>query len=475
MPINIPKRPSDDRMPLHGYQKIAREFILTRSSCALWLDMGLGKTATTLAALYDLNCPCHVLIVAPKVIARSTWIDEINRWNLPLRTCSLIDDARGKQLTKAKRLELYAQIPDMPPTLFFINRELIPQLVDATPKDGWPFPIVVLDEAQGFKSHKSSRFKALKKVRPQIKKMIELTGTPMPNSLHDLWSQIYLLDDGARLGKTVSAFRSRWFFPGLIVNNKPVTYNPRAGAEKEVQALIRDVTLSMENTALKLPPLTINDIKVQMDAKERALYDTMMKDRILTLDSGTEVAAESAAILQMKLSQLASGAIYTDEEHNYETVHTHKADWTLRIMEQTPTPILVAYYFKTDVIELAKFFEQEGAPYKIFDGSPETIRAWNAGQIPALFIQPLSAGFGVNLQSGGHTLIWYTLPWSLEAYQQTNARLYRQGQTSPVVIHRLIMERSIDEKVRLALDQKDISQKALLDAVKYAIGSNAKP
>lgn len=468
-PASIPHRPSDDLLPLHEYQRIAREYILTRPSCALWLDMGLGKTLVTLAALYDLNCPCHVLIVAPKVIARSTWTNEIKNWNLPLRTCSLITNERGTQLTKKKRLELYAEVPNMPPTLFFLNRELLPQIVDATPKGAWPFPVVVLDEAQGFKSHSSSRFSALKEMLPYIQKVIELTGTPMPNSLHDLWAQAYLLDQGARLGKNITTFRNRWLVPGVIVNEIPVTYNPRPGAFDDVKSRMEGVALSMKNTLLKLPSLTMNDIRITMEDKERKLYDKLMKTKVIQLDSGDEVAAENPAVLQSKLSQMASGSLYVDEDHNFETIHELKVDWTQRIVEQTPTPTLVAYWFKTDLYALQRRFDEENMPYRVFDGKPETIDAWNAGRIKTMFIQPMSAGFGVNLQQGGHTLVWYTIPWSLEAYMQTNARLYRQGQTEPVVIHRLLMSRSIDMKIRRSLDEKDMSQESLLNAVRYAI------
>lgn len=462
---------SDEFIPLLPHQRFARDFVIQHPACALWLEMGLGKSLITLSALYDLNCPGHVLIIAPKTIARATWISEIKKWKIPIRTCSLIDNAKQRPLKKDDREALWDKVPEMPPTVFFINRELVVRLVNhyAAKRIPWPFPIVVIDEAQSFKSHRSSRFQALSKMKPYIARIIELTGTPAPNGPHDLWSQIYLLDGGFRLGKNVTTFRNRWFLPGIVADGVPLTYNPLPHAANEITHSVADIVISMKNDLLDLPPFTENDIIISLDDTERKRYQKMKKDHVLPLADGDAVIAKNAAVLQAKLSQMASGAIYTDEDGNFERIHDKKLDFVTYIIEDTPTPVLIAYYYKSDKAMIAERLEKEGIEFEVFDGTPQMINRWNAKEIPVMLLQPASAGYGLNLQEGGHTLIWYTLPWALEAYQQTNARLYRQGQTEPVIAHRLIIEHTVDEKLKNVLNKKEITQDDIMDIVRTEV------
>lgn len=333
----------------------------------------------------------------------------------------------------------------------------------------WIFPFVILDEAQSFKSYTSARFKALKKVRPQIRRLVELTGTPSPNGLMDLWSQIYLLDQGERLGRTITEYRNAYFIPGLVMNGYPVQWKPKPGAEDAIYSRISDIVISMKNTALRLPPLTFNNVKVYMEPDELKLYKEMKKEFMLTFENGdddpTEVIAANAAVLSAKLRQMASGALYTDEEHNYKIIHRRKLEHVAYLLRSTSTPVLIAYHFHTDRIMLETYLTALGFEPQVFDGSTAMYRAWNAGEIPIMMLHPASAGHGLNFQDGGHTLIWYTMPWSLEEYLQTNARVYRQGQKEPVVIHHILTANTIDERVLGALEKKDMSQARLIEAV----------
>lgn len=431
------------------------------------------NTLITLSALYELNPNGNVLIIAPKNIARSTWLDEVEKWQIPIRIKSLITDEKGKDLSRKKRLATYETIKTAKPSVYLINQELVTDLIEYfSPK--FPFPVVVIDEFQGFKSHSSKRFHALKKVRPQIKRLIGLTGTPTPNSLMDLWSEIYLLDQGKRLGRTISDYRDLFFLPGLIVNNHPVSWYPRYGAKKEIYRRIGDIVISMENNKLKLPKLTINTIYVHLSDKEKALYQTMAKEQVLNLGE-EEITANNAAVLTGKLAQMASGAIYTDENGNFTPIHERKLIHLTYMLQNIQEPTLVAYYFQSDQKMILSYLKKQGINACVFDGSREMIQAWNQKKIKVLLIQPLSAGHGLNLQEGGSTLIWYTLPWSLEAYLQTNARLYRQGQKKPVVIHHLLTKDTIDDYILKKLHKKDTSQKELLDAVKATLNDLKNP
>lgn len=458
------------QIPLHDYQIYCKNLILTKPYCGLFLKMGLGKTSIVLEALWEMNPTCHVLIVAPKTIARCTWVNEIKKWNIKFRTQSLIVNERGKQLTKKKREEIYDTIPTTPPTVYFINRDMLTNLIDYFPKEKWCFPIVILDESQSFKSYKSARFKKLQTVRPFIQRMVLLTGSPQPNGLMDIWSQIWLLDMGQRLGAYITHFRNTYFDPGLQVNGYPVKWNPKYGAEDIIYQSISDIVISMKNTFLQLPDLTFHDAFVTMEPDELKRYKAFAKTYVLDCEDGSQIEAVNAAVLQNKLSQMASGSIYTDPDiHAYEKIHENKLHMAKYIVENTPDNVLIAYYFKSDLDMLKDYFANENIETVVFDGSPEMEHAWNSQQYKIMLIQPASCGFGLNLQDGGATLIWYTLPWSLELYEQTNARIYRQGQTRNCVIHHILCQSTVDTRILSALQKKDLSQQNLIDAVETTL------
>lgn len=492
--MQLPETPSDRdlKIPFHDYQKYVRYLAESTPYIGLFLDMGLGKTAITLSALYDLNPKGHVLIVAPKTIARSTWQDEIRKWNIPLRTKSFVCKDNGVDLSRKKREELYAEVPNEPPTVYFANRDIVVWLVKNMPvvngRPVWYFPTVVLDESQSFKSHKSERFKALQKVRPCISRLIELTGTPTPKGLMDLWAQVWLLDQGQRLGRNITAYRNQFFFESKFANGFPVDWTPLHGSEEEIHRRISDITVSIKNPNLVLPPVTYNDIPVYMDKPEKERYKYFLKQQVLPLTKDITIIAPNAAVLQNKLSQIASGTIYTGEENpsnlpvpvaktgkktrtmGYEIIHDKKLDVLEYLVQNTGSPVLVAYWFNCDRDRILDRIKNAVA----FDGKPATITAWNRGEIPVMLIHPASDGFGLNLQEGGHTLVWYTLPWSLEAYIQTNARIARQGQKHPVMIHRILTDGTVDGKILRALESKDLTEKALLDAISVTLSEAEK-
>lgn len=458
------------KIPLHNYQIFAKDFMLQHPYCGLFLKMGLGKTSIVLEGLYELNPHGHVLIIAPKTIARCTWANEIKKWNIPFRTQSLLVNEKGKKLSKKKREEIFDTIPTAPPTVYFINRDLISKLVDYFPKEKWCFPIVIIDESQSFKSYSATRFKKLASVRPYIFRLVELTGSPAPNGLMDLWSQIYLLDMGARLGKNITAYRDVYFNPGLVVNGYPVEWIPKINAKENIYDRIGDITISMENKYIKLPELTFNDIYVELDEPERKRYKEFSKTYILDLENGDQIEAANSAVLQAKLSQMASGAIYTKQgSHEYEIVHEHKLEVCEYIINDTADNVLIAYHFQSDKEMLLNYFKEHDIEAVVFDGTPEMESAWNQKQIKVMLVQPASCGFGLNLQDGGATLIWYTLPWSLEHYEQMNARIYRQGQTQPCVIHHLMTKHTVDTRILKAIQKKDLSQQELMGAIQATL------
>lgn len=459
-------------LPLHDYQLYSMNFIMDHPYCGIFLDIGLGKTLTTLAALAKLReegMKGHILVIAPKTVAKSTWQDEIDKWNLPFKTQSFLTDEKGRQLTPAGRQELYedaaAKAAKGDWQLYFASRDLVSKLVDLGP---WLFKNVVIDESQSFKSPASQRFKALKSVRGRIQRLIELTGTPAPNSLQDLWSQIYLLDQGKRLGKSITTYRQQYFEPTLLVNNHPVKWRLLPGSEEKIYQAIDDIVISMKNSRLKLPKLTESLDWVEMPPKAKKSYQQLKKEQVLDLP-GQEITADNAAVLAGRLRQLASGAIYEEDGVHYQEIFAGKLERCFYLTSNTATPSLVAYYFKSDAARLLAFYQKNGVQAELFDGSAGMIRRWNKGKIPVMLVHPVSAGAGLNLQEGGHTLIWFTLPWSLEQYQQMNGRLYRQGQKKPVIIHHLLTKGTIDRHVLDSLKKKDLSQQALLAAVRRTV------
>ena len=466
---------------LKDYQRFAQKWLVDHPYCGLFMQVGTGKTLVVLDSLFKLNPKHHVLVIAPKNIARSTWVDEIKKWQLPLRNKSLLVDERGRDIPPAKRHQMYADTVSEPPTVYFINREKIPDLVDNLPilngKRVWPFSIVVIDESQGFKNYASLRFKKLKEVRPVCDRVILLTGTPVPRDLMDLWSQIYLLDEGARLGKNITAYRNRWFVPGIIVDNHPVDWQPIPGAREQIYNAIGDIVISMSNKELNLPSLNIHDLCYHMVQKERDQYRELMKQYVLTLSDGTVIEASNSGVLYNKLAQMASGAIYKPLDPNvpargkreFERIHEGKLELAAYIIDNTDDNVIIAYHYESDKEMLMEYFTKRGCPPVVLDGKPETIRAWNEKKIPIMLLQPASCGHGLNIQYGGHTLIWYTLTPTLEEYEQTIGRLHRTGQTEPVDVWRLLTSNTVDVRTTRILETKDETQSSLMQAVRAAI------
>lgn len=601
---------------LHDYQEVVADFATNHPHCGLFLPMGAGKTMTTLEVLNRVMPSGNILVVAPLNIVRSTWLDEIEKWGFNVRTRSLITNPTGGQLSRERRLARYAEAVPGAPTMYFINQELIHDLVEYMenrfdaritralydfvasrvdeevaskmrrafgPRDDvdvpadlvsflvsvredvrpaeekyfaavdelaemhdllavdhrdapdaktlrkaelavprtekslarrvrmaqgidqalldeivdfprtwgrankvkmhpfvWPFQTVIVDESQGFKNPGSRRFRALKKVRSAIFRLIELSGTPTPQGLLDLWSQVFLLDQGLALGKTMTEYKNRWFFPTRYVDNRPVAWEPKDGAKEEIYERIKHLVMSVENTDLHMPDVTIDDVFVHLDPDEMKAYKEFADTAVLEVvgADGTEadITADNAAVLSAKLTQFASGTMYTDPaKYEYANIHSKKIEMTDYILRNTPSPTIVAYRFVSDKIRLEMELRALGHDVHVFDGSRQMVHDWNAGKIGVLLLQPASAGHGLNLQDGGHTLIWYTLPVSLEHYLQANARIARQGQTHPVMIHRLLTKGTYDTRLPGMLSKKKIELDDLIEAVKQEIGAVDDP
>ena len=441
------------RSDLHAYQVRAVNFIHSRKRCALWLDMGLGKSVATLTAVSDLFDGLairRVLVIAPLRVANSVWQQEAAAWehlrHLKVAICTGSESARLSALQSGS-------------DIYVINRENIPWLIRQYSKR-WPFDCIVVDEASSFKNASSQRFKALRRTLPSTSHMILLTGTPSPNGLLDLWSQIYLIDSGQALGHTMTAYRQRFFEHDYL----GYKFKPRAGAAKSVQDLLRPYVLSMSAADYIELPDRIDLIElVTLPPAAMEAYRDFEKTLLAELPDGEEVEAVSAAVLANKLLQFSNGAMYTDNLGNWSEIHDAKIEALADLIEQNDNEnILVAYNYKTDLIRLQRRFPKA----RILDKNPDTIRAWNNGEIPLLLAHPASAGHGINLQRGGSLIIWFGLNWSLELYQQFNARLHRQGQERPVRVVHLIADECIDERVMSVLADKDASQSALLRALK---------
>lgn len=592
MSTTIPQVPQ--AITLKPDQQMIHDFLVSRPYGGAWLGVGRGKTLTTLSVLQSVRPIGHILVIAPVAIARSTWLDEIDKWGFPIRTRSLIVDENDKKLSKDQRLARFQQVFTDPPSMYFINQELLTQpskgsrllqlttdpngaaiaaglsaeatvlrsliesmgpmsqeelvehfqqhctkhgaglglskttvialirqlvsdhvleretheclacsgdgcalcqygLIDQMPIQTiqgqrtitWPFQTVIIDESQGFKSHSSARFQAMKLVRPAITRLIELTGTPAPNGLHDLWSQVYLLDQGAALGQTITEFRNRWFIPKMVPGTTtPAKWLPVPGAEQEIHQAISHLVMSTQNTSLNLPPLTVQDVNVSMPPDLLQSYKEFKRDLVLDVvstyvdDNGDltqsleAIVAENQAVLTSKLMQFASGTLYTADPDDpstkgrYEVIHDKKIEMAEYLVRNNGgEPMLVAYHFRSDLEQLLARFKKAGIDAQAFDGSRDVVRRWNAQQIPVMLLHPASAGHGLNLQHGGSSMIWFTLPFSLEHYMQTNGRLFRTGQTKPVTIYRLITKGTQDERLPVVLSDKQQVQDDLLEAV----------
>jgi len=448
----------------HPYQAYAIQRIVEDTSVGLFLDMGLGKTVITLTAvnelIYNRWAAARVLVVAPKKVAEATWAREAAKWDhlRHLRVVPVLGSAKRR-----------VQALSTPGDLYVINRENVPWLVDYL-RNSWDFDTVVLDESSSFKNPASKRFKALRMVRDRIRRLVLLTGTPAPNGLEDLWAQIYLLDQGQRLGRTITAYREAFFKqdrarPGQLYR----TYTLLDGAEKKIREAISDICVSMKaEDYLALPDYVEDVIPVTLDPKAAKAYRRMEKEMLLEVDEQT-ITAGTAAVLNGKLLQLCSGAVY-DTEGNVVAIHDCKIEAFLECVEQlNGEHALVFYWFKHERDRLVKALTQSGLQVRVYNG-PEDERAWNAGEVDILLAHPVSCGYGLNLQAGGHHAIWFGYPnWALEIYQQANKRLHRQGQPYPVISHHLVVQGGMDEAVIGALHSKGDSQEALMRALKARI------
>ena len=436
----------------HEYQTYATRFLLEHPISCLMLDCGLGKTVITLTALWDLVLDSfdigRVLVIAPKRVAENVWVQEIEKWeHLTGLTAVRV---LGNEQERRSAL-------NTPAFLYIINRENVAWLVK---NRRWDFDMVVIDELSSFKSHQAQRFKAMRKVRPLVTRIVGLTATPAPNSLMDLWAEMCLLDMGQRLGRYIGSYRERFFVPDKRNREIVYSYKPREGAEDKIYELISDICISMKaKDHLQMPELVTNRVTVSMSPKEHEVYDRLRRDMVTELN-GEELDAVNAASLSNKLQQMASGAVYSSG-HQTVVLHSRKLDALEDLIEAANgKPLLVAYWFHHEHDRLHERFDCRDI------NTAEDIAAWCAGEIPVGLIHPASAGHGLNLQSGGSTLVWLSLTWSLELYEQLNDRLWRQGQEHAVVIHHIISDGTIDEDIMSALARKDVGQNALRDAVK---------
>lgn len=456
----------------HNYQNFGVQHMVENEACGLFLDMGLGKTVTVLTGLDKLMNDMFVinsgeiLIIAPKRVAEDTWPNEIAKWEHTRHfTYSLVLGSTKERLAGLKKKA----------DMYIINREQVAWLV-AYYGNSWPFKVVVIDELSSFKNPSAGRFKALKSVRPLVDRVIGMTGSPTPKSLLDLWAQVYLLDRGQRLGNTISVYKDMYFRPDKRDAHRVFSYKVKEHIdsdilgenyyEKEIFDRIKDICISMNaKDWLDLPPRINRTVEIHLSPEERKKYLQFEKEQVLAMEE-TEINAVNAAALTGKLVQFANGAVY-DDKRDYHVVHTKKLEALDEIVEDANGhPVLVFYQFKHDLERLQQWFKK----YKpVVLKGPDDIKKWNAGEIDLMFVHPASAGHGLNLQAGGNIIVWFSLPWSLELYEQGNARLDRQGQTRSVIVHHLMVAETVDLDIAAALESKGLMQKRLMDAIKAKI------
>lgn len=442
----------------HPYQERAIDKILSLPDVGLFLDMGLGKTAITLTAVAELleNFTVdRVLVVAPLAVARDTWSREHLKWDHLhwLKISKILGTAAERKAAADAEADIYV-----------INRENVKWLTDNYTGRRFKWDMLVVDELSSFKSPSSERFKALRRVRPKFRRIVGLTGTPEPNGLLDLWAQIFILDGGERLGKFIGRYRATYFRPGKMNPGTGVVYNyePLEGSEEKIIQRISDITVSMSAADyLKLPQRIDNEIRIELPARALRKYRELEAERLLEIED-TEISAASAAAVMGKLLQMAGGAVYNDDG-GWTEIHDEKIRALRDIIDTTTEPVLVFYGYRHERERLLKAFGSLD-PREL--KTEDDIRDWNSGKIRMLLAHPASVGYGLNLQDGGRIIAWYSLPWSLELYQQANARLYRQGQTKPVIIHHLIAVGTADEQVVRSLKDKNLGQAALMAALK---------
>lgn len=441
----------------HDYQKRATDLVIQLPRVGLFLDMGLGKTVITLTAIWELMYDRfevrRVLVIAPKRVAEDTWSREHAKWDhlKGLRISKVL----GSPDQRRRALEADADV-------YVIGRDNVVWLVNhyLALKKGWPFDMVVIDELSSFKNPQAKRFRALRKAMPYTARVVGLTGTPSPNGLMDLWAEMYLLDRGKRLGETLRAYQTRFFRPGAHNGYVVYKWEPLKGAREQIQAAISDICVSMSAADyLQLPQRIDNVIPVQLSASEMAAYKRMERDQLLQLGDEDVVALNAAAVMN-KLLQIANGSVYA-VDGSVVRIHDAKLEALTELVDTATSPVMVFYSYKHDLTAI-----QRAIPDARQLNGPEDIAEWNAGRIPVLLAHPASVGYGLNLQDGGHIIVWYGLTWSLELYQQANARLYRQGQGKPVIIHHLIAAGTADEQAMAAIQNKDMDQAALMAALK---------
>ncbi|MGO0039912.1 SNF2-related protein [Streptococcus suis] len=453
------------KLTLHNYQVVAKDFIIGHPNAAVILDMGMGKTSTTLSAVNELMFDrfevTKVLVIAPLRVANTVWSDEIEQWAelRHLRYSKIVGTPKQRKVALQKDADIY-----------IVNRENLPWLVEqCSPYFKWD--MVVIDELSSFKSWQSKRFKAFMAMRPYMKRVVGLTGTPSSNGLMDLFAEFKVIDGGERLGRFIGEFRSRYFEEGRRNGNIVYEYIPMDYAECQIQDKISDITISMKALDyLDMPELISTKKLVRMSEKEKEKYSQFKKEYVLSELDGLEVTAANAASLTNKLVQLSNGAVYSDD-HTVVPLHEQKLDALEDILESANgEPVLVAYWFKHDLTRIIGRLEKLKVKCRVLK-TEEDIREWNKGNVPVGLLHPAGAGHGLNLQKGGHNLVWFGLTWSLELYQQTNARLWRQGQEAEtVVIQHIVTEGTIDEEILKALENKDAQQERLIAAVKAQVG-----
>ena len=447
----------------HQYQQYCMNRIVQDPAVGLFLDMGLGKTIITLSAINELKYGRFqvkkVLIIAPKKVAEATWQREAAKWDnvSHLRISTVLGST-------AKRIRAL----HTPADVYIINRENVVWLVDYY-KNDWPFDMVVADEMSSFKNHRAKRFKALAAIRSHITRLVGLTGTPSPNGLSDLWSQVYLLDQGERLGKYFTHFRERYFEPGRRCREVVYSYDPKEGAEKAIMDAISDICVSMKSEDyLELPEIVYHDIPVALSTKAQRDYNELEKKMVLDLGDNHILDVTSAAALSNKLQQLANGAVYTDSGA-WQEIHHDKVEAFMELIEQLNGKHAIVFYnFRHDLDRLIVALQKTNLRVRQLQTSVDELD-WNAGKVDVLLAHPASTAYGLNLQDGGNHVIWFGLNWSLELYQQANKRLHRQGQKNRVIVHQLICEGTRDEDLANALQLKDAAQQYVMDSLKARV------
>lgn len=447
----------------HQYQQYCMNRIVQDPAVGLFLDMGLGKTIITLSAINELKYGRFqvkkVLIIAPKKVAEATWQREAAKWdNVSHLRISTVLGSTSKRIRALHT----------PADVYIINRENVVWLVDYY-KNDWPFDMVVADEMSSFKNHRAKRFKALAAIRSHITRLVGLTGTPSPNGLSDLWSQVYLLDQGERLGKYFTHFRERYFEPGRRCREVVYSYDPKEGAEKAIMDAISDICVSMKSEDyLELPEIVYHDIPVALSTKAQRDYNELEKKMVLDLGDNHILDVTSAAVLSNKLQQLANGAVYTDSGA-WQEIHHDKVEAFMELIEQLNGKHAIVFYnFRHDLDRLIVALQKTNLRVRQLQTSVDELD-WNAGNVDVLLAHPASTAYGLNLQDGGNHVIWFGLNWSLELYQQANKRLHRQGQKNRVIVHQLICEGTRDDDLAKALLMKEAAQQYVMDSLKARV------